>query len=313
MEVPKNSMTAAITELTVKTTLFAQYMNKLYELLEQIFELKAGQPGRGHESPIFTDLIEFQKYHKLYGDTDIKPLFINLLKKHQDFILADNFSFLEGIVILDLKVEITDKKDQSKKKKKDKIYRLNLGKFYNICLGLPGKLGIIPLTELKLSLLKIFYALSLEEKAEPNTPSVGLLKQKQETLLKLIKAKTPAPPAPKEPNSAEIGNSTSAIISGLTRGIDIDGTMKNGNIAGIVDQLTNNANTVLHDMNVNFQIPDKVKKKIANTSVSLTKVMENNPDPDNFMQIAVNSLKPTPEGSNLFEPVVELESVDKEP
>ena len=133
MEKAKISETdVTVGQLPVKLTMFDQSLNKLFEVLECIFTIKAGSTGRGHESPAFTDFINFQKYHKLYGDKDIKPLFAKLLKDHQDDILADNFGFLNESVVLNLKVIVLDKKTKTEK---NKNYALRLGKFYDICLG----------------------------------------------------------------------------------------------------------------------------------------------------------------------------------
>ena len=168
--------------------------------------------------------------------------------------------------------------------------------------------------DFKLALLKIFYALALEEQIIPGTPESGLIKDKQEKLLKLIKSKT-SPPPPKEPSSVEIANSTSNLIIGLTKGLDLDRSAKDGDISKLVNKLTDNANDVLRDMKVNFQIPDKVKKKIVTTSTSLTKAMEDNPDPSNAMQIAVDTLKPKIQEEDLkkFEPIVEKDDPPKDP
>lgn len=282
-----------------KVSVFDQSLNKLYDVLEGIFNIKANTPGRGHESIVFKSLVKFQKFHKLYGNSQIKPLFKEVLDKNIDFILADNLSFLEIAPLITLTIK------ESKETKTPAS--LSLGKFYTLCLGFGKKASDLILPEFGSALYKIFYALSLEEIAAPGTEQADAIKKRQETLLKIVKSRTTKVTGPEDAN-----NATASIITGLTRGLDLNKSVSGGgNIGEIVDKLTDNANEVLSQMNINMKIPPQIKKKITQTSTNLTKMMEKNPDPENIMKTAMEELKPKivedPEELKKYEPIVEKE------
>lgn len=270
-------------EQIFKPTGFDQSLNKLFEILDAIFQLKVKQAGQGSKSIVYINFIRFQKYFKLYGSQKIKPLFSEIFDKYQDRILADNLGFLETDQIV-IKLPPNPEKPE-----KNPPY-LSLSKFYNNCLSFGNSMVKLMIQEFQVCLYKIFYSLSLEFVTISGTSEAETIKKMQHTLLMLVKTKTPKQNTINNQNDAT--NATANILNGLIKGIDITKSTQNGNINGLVDKLVNNADSLMVEMGVDYRIPSAMKGKIVKTADLLTNTMEKNPNPSDVMKVATDALKP---------------------
>lgn len=258
---------------------------KLFTHLEQIYFLKAQATGK-KKSPIFQHFINYENFFKLGGDEEIAVIyhhFEQLYDNFKDYILADNFSWLtlkEGAIIL----KIPDEDDKY----------LNLSSFVRVAESLEtisnGQVQVQLKSHSKelvdgigLYLCKIFYSITL--KRQPNIIPEAEKEFKKDQLI-LLKKITPKP----------VNNASSDpanILSGLLKGIDIQKSLNGGGeLSGVVSKLTNNANQVLSDMNVDVRIPDAIKTKITGLASQVNSSLSSDPSPENLVAIAKQALGP---------------------
>lgn len=250
-------------------------IRKLFTCLEEIFYTKTKISGKS-TSPTFKLFVGYQTFFKIGGTEEFSVVyhhFESLYDNHKDFILADVWTWLNASEPIVLKIP------------DDKGAQLNLSSFYKVAESL-GELGKGFIDDFQICLCRIFYSVTLKRSAIIKIDDQKELKKEQMLLLKKI--------TPKPSLSATTGNPTD-ILSGLMRGIDISKAINGsggGNLASIVDKLTNNANNVLGEMGVEQRIPNAIKTKITGLAANINGAIQENPDPDNLMRVAKEALGP---------------------